>query len=78
MLARVGIAIQAAVSSNMVWVWTWVRISKEVWVWRLGFGSIIARMVIDMNETQLKTVVQLRAFQRHIGLKSPSFNNYFA
>lgn len=28
----------------------------------LGFGSIITAMVIDMNETQLKTVAQLRAF----------------
>ncbi len=28
----------------------------------MRFGSIIHDMVIDMNETQLKTVAQLRAF----------------
>ena len=53
---------KASVYFNTVGVWRRWRISNGVCVWLLRFGSIIERMVIDMNAQKLNTVAQLRAF----------------
>jgi hypothetical protein len=41
------------------------------------FGSIIAAMVIDMNETRLRTLAQLRAFlDGTLEVQFQSINNH--